>query len=138
MARRLRLDDFRHRGTLAKRLATAVTAALNAWGRSQITRLKGAFSVGGHQKHGGNRWAPPAAPDNAPVMVGSGRLKESLQHEVQAKTVTLIAAVPYASYHQEGAGSLPVRKIVVITTDDVKDFERDMIRHWNRDFNGTG
>lgn len=96
----------------------------------QQSRTVGAFSAGGHQKHGGLRWqklAPSTVKrkGHAKILIETGALMASfffktIRATVGVAVIDLGTNVKYAKFHQIGAGHLPVRKVVEVTIQDRK------------------
>ena len=117
----------------------------------QRSRLVQAFSVGGHQNHGGQKWAS-LAPDTiraktragkSRIMVRTGRLRGSIRgtHKVgpnaEGVTITMHSDAPYAPFHQHGIrGRLPRRPVLVFTASDVADIKMELRRFAHIALNG--
>lgn len=131
----VKLGKFNNGRGLRAALRPSIELAIRKWSVQQVTRLKDAFDIGGHQSHGGSAWAPKK--EGGRLLVGSGRLRNSIRYEANATSTTLIAAVPYASYIQEGSDDNPARPVIVVTKDDERDFAKTIKVQLNRDINGT-
>lgn len=118
------------------RSITDLSTPLRVWGNQQVERIKGAFRVGGHHRHGGDRWAAAKDPKDLKVMVETGRLASSISAEAARKSVRVFTPVSYAQYHQEGRG-VPKRQVIVVTKQDQTDLEKDLHRAIDRMINGA-
>jgi len=102
----------------------SLTAPLRVWGDKQVQRIKGAFQVGGHHRHGGSAWVPGKKTVGT-LMVQSGRLRESISHSEGARTARIFTTVSYARNHQSGIG-VPKREVIVITRSDAEELEAEL------------
>lgn len=96
----------------------------------QQARTVAAFSVGGHQRHGGQRWKSLAPSTirrkgHAKILIEKGVLRASFFFKVISAVpgrsiIDLGTNVKYAKFHQIGAKHLPIRKVVDVTKQDAK------------------
>lgn len=124
----------------------------NAAFRPQARRLRLAFRHGGHQHHGGARWAPLAEstirekqrrgfPRKPLVRTGSMRDAVRFRHIGQGRRNRGVIelhrhVIPYASFHQHGTRNMPQRRILVVTSEDRRLIARDIREAVNTLVNG--
>lgn len=104
-----------------------IPKVLTNWGRKQKNRLIRAFSVGGHQLHGGDSWVPldPSTGGGVPLSE-SGSLKRGTFYKVSGVSVIVGNSSRIAIYHQNGTRSIPKRPVVVVTKRDIAELKQDL------------
>lgn len=60
----------------------------------------------------GGRWAPRKKKRVGRLMVKTGRARRSITANSRGKVGVVSSMVPYVAFHQKGAGSLPIRKMI--------------------------
>ena len=110
-----------------------IRRVLAKWAKNQKARLKNAFNTGGHQHHGGHRWARlskntrKGQARRMPLLV-TGRLKRLTFTKLSGLSVNITNATHYAPFHQHGTSSMPRRRVVVITQRDLDEVKTDLKR----------
>jgi phage gpG-like protein len=98
------------------------------WGAAQYSRLKQAFSVGGHLLHGGAQWQPRKKERPWPLLVETGEMRNNGDVALSGLEVRLINADRKARWHQEGTKQgLPARPIVLLTEQDMEELKRNLV-----------
>ena len=102
---------------------------LQRWSRKQLEKLRFAFSVGGHQLHGGDRWVPLSFESGIrlPLRV-TGALERSIFVSVSGVSVLIGSTSPIAIFHQNGTRSIPRRPVVELTRQDIESLKLDLKR----------
>ena len=107
---------------------------LQRWADKQLKLHRDAFRVGGHQRHGGDRWAPLAASTIeakgglATPLVKTGALSRSIFAKVSGTTVLISSDSSYAVYHQNGTTTIPQREVVFVSKRDKEQLKADIKR----------
>lgn len=110
-----------------------IAIALQAWAIGEESRLKGAFAAGGHHLHGGDRWMPLAgstieAKGSTLPLLNSGRLANSIFVKVSGVVAIVGSNSRIAVYHQNGTRSIPQRKIIEVTKEDIERLKFEIKR----------
>ena len=74
----------------------------------------------------GTRWKKLKKPKKVskPLLVNTGKLKNSFTTRRKTKSVTIYSKVPYAVYHNEGTGKIPKRQMIGVTDKLKKDITK--------------
>jgi phage gpG-like protein len=118
-------DDFR--GLIAEQFASEGRAAGTPWaarktqGGADIAR----YAMSAKRKSQTWRRTAMSAPPDAPLLVRTGALRDSLTQPVAAghvaeldrQTLTMGSRLPYALFHQTGTRRMPARPIIVLRDD---------------------
>lgn len=113
----------------------------------QFMAINRAFTVGGHQLHGGLKWQALAPSTikrkgHGMVLIDKGLMRASIGFKVIRGTPTrFIVDVgsydPKSRYHQTGGGRLPKRVVIDITDTDVKGLATDFALWSEKALNGN-
>jgi phage gpG-like protein len=107
-------------------IRTAAQRAVHRWARDEVTVVRSAFAHGGHGFHGGAQWLPRKRLYQWPIVLKTGAMKRSVRAHAIGAGSHLVVSAAYASFHQRGTRTLPVRKIVDHTPEDDARLEREV------------
>lgn len=142
MAYDFKIGKFINGVGLEKALA-GVDHAVLAAADVQAARLKGAFVFGGHGNRGGEQWQPwsssyakQAAHEartgrrhpSLMILYRTGQMRASIGPRVISASgpehvINIEASPSYSSIHQYGAGRVPARPFLVVTSQDQQVFD---------------
>lgn len=106
---------------VSRRFDRKVSAIFKKWGTKQNKILITAYTVGGHQQHGGAAWAPRVKPAGHPILNRTGTLKRGTKFSFvkgRGAKIDFFNPVSYAKFHQFGTSRMTSRPLIVITQRD--------------------
>jgi len=95
-----------------------VNTVLNRWLQDQYLVLRGAYLVGGHQDHGGEKWKPRKEPAPHPLLMDTGYLRDATKIDMfggagLTREGVIKNTARFASFvHRE-------RPLIVVTQQDI-------------------
>jgi phage gpG-like protein len=110
-----------------------IAIALQTWAKGVKASIQGAFAAGGHQLHGGTKWAPLAdstikAKGHSLPLIRTGALSRSIFLQVAGVTAWFSTRKDYAVYHQNGTRTVPQREVIVVSKQDMGNLKTEIKR----------
>ena len=113
-----------------RQIQSNINLATKKIGQKTLKHFAKNFNKQGSEKENGAfvRWADRKnQKNNKPLLVKTGRLKESFQIKYNKNgSFRIFNNVPYATYHQNGKGNLPQREMLYESKELDKIVEKEM------------